>query len=71
MRGLFAGPRLNTWFVANDQRIQHADTAQLDTMALQKNSAKALAGRWSLDGGVGPKGAVQFNAPLAKTFSQC
>ena len=71
MRGLFAGPRLNTWFVANDQRIQHADTVQLDTMALQKNSAKALAGRWSLDGGVGPKGAVQFKAPLAKTFSQC
>lgn len=61
-----AGPRLNTWFVANDQLIQHSDTAKPDTMSLQENSAKRLAGRWSVTGGVGAQGTVQFDAPLAK-----
>ena len=65
-----AGPRLNTWFVANDQRVQHSDTARPDTMVLQQDSAKALAGRWSLNAGAGPKGQVQFSAPLAKAFSK-
>lgn len=65
-----AGPRLNTWFVANDQLIQHSDTAKPDTMSLQENSAKRLAGSWSVTGGVGAQGAVQFDAPLTKAFSK-
>ncbi len=65
-----AGPRLNTWFVANDQMIQHSDTAKPDTMSLQENSAKRLAGSWSVTGGVGAKGTVRFDAPLAKAFSK-
>ena len=65
-----AGPRLNTWFVANDQLVQHSDTAMPDTMSLQESSAKRLAGRWSLSGGVGAQGTVQFDAPLAKAFSK-
>ena len=65
-----AGPRLNTWFVADDQLIQHSDTAKPDTMSLQENSARRLAGRWSVSGGVGAVGTVQFDAPLAKVFNQ-
>lgn len=65
-----AGPRLLIWFVANGQRIQHSDTAKPETMTLQENSAKRLAGRWSMSDGVGPKGTVQFDAPLAKAFTK-
>ena len=65
-----AGPRLNTWFVANDQRLQHSDTALPATMVLKDNSARHLAGQWNLSGGVGPTGSVQFDAPLAKAFSK-
>ena len=65
-----AGPRLKTWFVANDQLVQHSDTAKPETMSLQQDDAKGLAGRWSLSTGVGPRGAVQFNAPLLKAFDK-
>lgn len=65
-----AGPRLNTWFVANDQLIQHSDTATPDTMSLQENSAQRLAGRWSQSNAEGAVGTVQFDAPLTKAFSK-
>ena len=66
-----AGPRLAYWFVANGQRVQHSGTARPATMALSQDSAKHLAGRWTLPAGsAGPNGNVSFDATLLKTFSK-
>lgn len=64
------GPRLAYWFVGNDQKVQHSDTAQPATMQLKQDSDKRMAGSWTLKGDVGASGSVTFDAPLAKTFTR-
>jgi hypothetical protein len=67
-----AGPRLNYWFVGNNQLVQYSGTADPASLALTADTPKRLAGKWDLDGSAtgGPKIHVQFDAPLVKEVSK-
>ena len=63
-----AGPRLNYWFVANDQLVQYSGTAAPTAAKLTTDSPTRLAGMLSIDavGAGGPKVQVDFDASLVK-----
>jgi hypothetical protein len=67
-----AGPRLNYWFVANDQRVQYSGTAEPASLRLAVNTPQRLAGRWDLDGRAagGPLIQIEFDAPLLKEMKR-
>jgi hypothetical protein len=67
-----AGPRLNYWFVANDQLIQYSGTAKPDAAKLTTDSPTRIAGTISLDAQAagGPKVDVQFDAALVKELKK-
>ncbi len=67
-----AGPRLNYWFVGNNQLVQYSGTADPASLVLTANTPKRLAGKWDLDASAsgGPKIHVQFDAPLVKEVSK-
>lgn len=65
-----APPRLNYWFVANGQRVQHSGTADPQTVTLTTDTPQRIAGSWTLDAtsSGGPSIKVQFDAELVKTI---
>jgi hypothetical protein len=67
-----AGPRLNYWLVANDQRVQYSGTAEPASLLLTADTPQRLAGRWDLDGRAagGPLIRIEFDAPLLKAMKQ-
>jgi hypothetical protein len=67
-----AGPRLNYWFVGNNQLVQYSGTADPESMKLTVDTPRRIAGKWELDGTAsgGPKIKVQFDAPLVKTVTK-
>lgn len=67
-----AGPRLNYWFVAKDQLVQHSGTADPASIKLTTDTAERVAGRWDFDGsaGGGPVIKIEFDAPLMKTLGK-
>jgi hypothetical protein len=69
---LDSGPRINYWFVANDQRIQYSGSARPDTLTLTSDTAERVAGRWVLDQSAagGPTLDITFDAPLVKTIGK-
>lgn len=66
------GPRLNIWFVANGQLVQHSDTAELTALKKTTDTPEHLAGSIAIDklaaGGV--KAALTFDAPRLKAFTK-
>ncbi|MDQ2961954.1 MAG: hypothetical protein M3R31_02170 [Pseudomonadota bacterium] len=69
---LDAGPRLNYWFVANDQRVQHSGTADPASLKLTTDTPQRLAGKWDLDARAagGPRVQLEFDAALLKEMKQ-
>jgi hypothetical protein len=67
-----AGPRLNYWLVANDQRVQYSGTAEPASLPLTVNTPQRLAGKWDLDGRAagGPRIQIEFDAALLKEMKQ-
>jgi len=65
---LGAGPRVNYWFVANDQLVQYSGTADPATLKLTADAPDRVAGTWELDvrAAGGPLVKVQFDAALVK-----
>ena len=45
-----AGPRLNYWFVANDQMVQYSGTAEPVSLKLATDTPQRFAGKWDYDG---------------------
>jgi hypothetical protein len=67
----FDGPRLNYWFVAKDQLVQHSGTAAPAAAKLTTDTPTRVAGTLSLDGsGGGPKVQVEFDAALVKELKK-
>jgi hypothetical protein len=66
------GPRLNTWFVGNDQRVQYSGTAEPAALTKTTDTLDRLAGSIAIDdlasGGV--KAAITFDAPRLKAFTR-
>lgn len=69
---LDAGPRLNYWFVGNDQRVQYSGTAVPSTLKLTADTPQRLAGKLAIDDSAasGPKVDIEFDAKLVKEFSR-
>jgi len=67
-----AGPRVNYWFVANDQRVQYSGTADPASVKLSSNTPNRVAGTWDLDATAagGPMIHVQFDAALTKELKK-
>jgi hypothetical protein len=67
-----AGPRLNYWFVANDQLVQYSGTATPDTLKLATDTPQRVAGKLTIDDSKagGAKASVEFDATLLKEFSK-
>jgi hypothetical protein len=67
-----AGPRVNYWFVAKDQLVQHSGTADPASVTLTTNTPDRVAGQWDLDAsaGGGPVIKVEFDAALLKTLAK-
>ncbi len=63
-----AGPRLNYWFVANDQLVQHSGTAEPSSVKLSTDTPTRIAGTIDIDGRNqgGPLIKVEFDATLIK-----
>ena len=66
-----AGPRLNYWVSLNGQRVQYSGTEPPSSFAATANDGKRVAGRLRIDkkSAGGPTIDVEFDAPLAKTFT--
>jgi hypothetical protein len=66
------GPRLNTWFVGNDQLVQYSGTAEPAALTKTTDTPEHLAGSIAIDdlasGGV--KAELTFDAPRLKAFSR-
>jgi hypothetical protein len=69
---LDAGPRLNYWFVGNDQRVQYSGTARPEMLKLTTDTPQRVAGKLSIDdaGVGGAKADIEFDASLAKEFTK-
>jgi len=67
-----AGPRLNYWFVGNNQLLQYSGTAEPASLKLTVDTPQRLAGKWDFDGSAtgGPKVQIEFNAPLVKEVAK-
>ncbi|MEO8485290.1 MAG: hypothetical protein ABI585_03035 [Betaproteobacteria bacterium] len=65
------GPRLNFWVALNGQRVQYSGTEAPAALAATANDGKRLAGTLRIDKtkSGGSKVDVQFDAPLAKSFT--
>jgi hypothetical protein len=68
---LDAGPRLEYWLVAADQRVQYSGTADPATMTLTADAPGRVSGRWRLDASAagGPRLDIEFDAGLFKQFT--
>lgn len=69
---LDAGPRLNYWFVGNDQRVQYSGTAKPETLKLTTDTPQRLAGTLTVDdsGAGGAKATIDFDATMLKEFTK-
>lgn len=67
-----AGPRLNYWFVANDQLIQYSGTVVPTAAKLTTDTPTRIAGTLSIDatGAGGPNVQVEFDASLVKELKK-
>jgi hypothetical protein len=67
-----AGPRLNYWFVGNNQLVQYSGTAEPASLKLTADTPQRLAGTWDFDGSAagGPRVQVEFDAPLVKEVTK-
>lgn len=67
-----AGPRLNYWFVANDQLIQYSGTTPKASATLTSDTPARVAGTLRFDdsGAGGPAVEVTFDAPLVLELKQ-
>ena len=67
-----AGPRLNFWFVGNNQLVQYSGTAEPSSLKLTTDTPQRLAGKWDFDGSAagGPKVQIEFDAPLVKEITK-
>jgi hypothetical protein len=67
-----AGPRLNYWFVGNNQLVQYSGTADPASLKLTADTPKRLAGKWDYDGSAagGPRLQIEFDAPLVKEVAK-
>ncbi len=69
---LVGGPRLNYWFVGNDQRVQYSGTAQTELLKLTTDTPQRLAGKLAIDDSAagGAKVTIDFDATLLKEFTK-
>jgi hypothetical protein len=69
---LDSGPRLNYWFVGNDQRVQYSGTAVPATLQLTTDTPQRLAGKLTIDDSAagGVKASIDFDAALLKEFTK-
>jgi hypothetical protein len=69
---LVGGPRMNYWFVGNDQRVQYSGTAPPELLKLTTDTPQRLAGKLSIDDSKagGAKVAIDFDATMLKEFSK-
>ena len=69
---LDSGERMNLWAVANDQRVQHSDTAERSTLTATADKPDAVAGVLAIDRSKigGPKINIEFKASLTKAFKR-
>ncbi|HEY1435915.1 MAG TPA: hypothetical protein VGG82_00295 [Casimicrobiaceae bacterium] len=67
-----AGPRLNYWFVGNNQLLQYSGTAEPASLKLTADTPQRLAGRWDIDESAagGPRVQIEFDAPLVKEVTK-
>jgi len=67
-----AGPRLNYWFVGNNQLVQYSGTADPASLKLTADTPQRLAGRWDIDESAagGPRVQIEFDAPLVKEVTK-
>ena len=67
-----AGPRLNYWFVGNNQLVQYSGTAEPASLKLTADTPKRLAGKWDYEGSAagGPRIQIEFDAPLVKEVTK-
>jgi hypothetical protein len=62
-----AGPRLNYWLVADDQRVQYSGTADLASFRASVNTPQKIAGRWDLDARAAGGPYIQLDLDVALT----
>lgn len=69
---LVGGPRMNYWFVGNDQRVQYSGTAQAELLKLSTDTPQRLAGKLLIDDSAagGAKVAIDFDATMVKEFTK-
>jgi hypothetical protein len=67
-----AGPRLNYWFVGNNQLVQYSGTAEPASVKLTADTPQRLAGTWDIDESAagGPRVQIEFDAPLVKEVTK-
>jgi hypothetical protein len=67
-----AGPRLNYWFVGNNQLVQYSGTADPASLKLTADTPQRLAGIWDIDASTagGPRVQIEFDAPLVKEVTK-
>jgi hypothetical protein len=67
-----SGPRLNYWFVANDQLVQYSGTVAPTAAKLTTDTPTQVAGTLSIDatGAGGPNVQVEFDASLVKELTK-
>ena len=67
-----SGPRLNYWFVANDQLVQYSGTVAPTAATLTTDTPTQVTGTLSIDatGAGGPKVQVEFDATLVKELTK-
>ena len=67
-----AGPRLNFWFVGNNQLVQYSGTAEPASLKLTADTPQRLAGKWDFDGSAagGPRVQIEFDAPMVKEVTK-
>jgi hypothetical protein len=69
---LVGGPRMNYWFVGNDQRVQYSGTAPPELLKLTADTPQRLAGKLSIDDSAagGAKVEINFDATMLKEFTK-
>jgi hypothetical protein len=69
---LDTGPRLNYWFVGNDQRVQYSGSARPEVLKFTTDTPQRVAGKLTIDDASagGAKADIEFDAALVKEFAK-
>ena len=69
---LDAGPRLNYWFVADNQKLQFSGTSPPTALRLTTDNPQRLTGQLAMDDSTrgGPKTELQFDVAMTKEFTR-